>query len=196
MPSGLSLVGRKYGALRVLKETRNQDIYLCSCSKCGGTIKAFRSSLTKGVILDCGCTWTKRGRRSPYFAHRRFLKGRDGLRNQRTSSELNSFMSMKSRCLYTTTTGFQFWGGRGIQICPEWLEPKGQGFANFLHALGPRPVGMTLGRKNPNGHYEPGNVFWETDEEQHYNKRPVLWPGGEGEPPVVPMELDEDLACM
>jgi hypothetical protein len=107
-------------------------------------------------------------------------------------------MSCRQRCLYTSTAGFEFWGGRGIQICERWLLPEGVGFANFLHDLGPRPVGMTLGRKNPNGHYEPENVQWETDEEQYHNRRPILWPGGEGEPPVVPMEvdLDAEFACV
>jgi hypothetical protein len=141
--------------------------------------------------------WSRRGRLSHYFGHRRFYTGRDGKRHQKTSSELLSFMSCRQRCLYASTAGFEFWGGRGIQICERWLLPEGVGFANFLHDLGPRPAGMTLGRKNPNGHYEPENVQWETDEEQYHNRRPILWPGGKGEPPVVPMEvdLDAEFAC-
>jgi hypothetical protein len=194
MPSGTSLVGRKYGHAHVLKETA-EDIYLCKCDLCGKKFTAWRSSLVKGVLRDCGCTWSRRGRQSPYYAHRRFYIGRDKRRHQKTTGELLSWMSMRGRCLYKTTTGYENWGGRGIEICSRWLEPEGVGFANFLHDLGNRPVGMTLDRINPNGHYEPGNCRWAQSDVQVGNQRRFLWPGGEGEPPVVPMDLEAEFAC-
>jgi hypothetical protein len=99
--------------------------------------------------------------------------------------------------MYKSLEVWKEWGGRGIRMCPEWLEPKGRGFANFLKFMGPRPVGMSLGRRNPNGHYAPGNVFWETNEEQYHNRRPVLWPGGVNEPEVIPMDdlAEDSLSC-
>jgi hypothetical protein len=50
--------------------------------------------------------------------------------------------------------------------------------------MGKRTRGKTLDRKNPFGHYEPGNCQWSTSTEQAHNKRPVLWPGGVGMPKV------------
>jgi hypothetical protein len=191
MPSGILLTGKRFGSLTVGRELR-LDTYRCTCV-CGATITAFRSQLTKGVLRNCGCTLKRRGNT---FGHIRYFIGRSGRRRQKASSEYLSYLSMRSRCLYKTTTGFELWGGRGIQICERWLEPRGRGFANFLHDLHARPVGTSLDRKNPNGHYEPGNCRWAQKDVQHGNRRCILWPGGEGEPPVVPIEQEEEaLAC-
>ena len=57
---------------------------------------------------------------------------------------------------------------------------------NFLRDMGPRPVGKTLDRINPQGHYEPTNTRWATPEVQGRSKRIHLWPAGGPErmPPV------------
>ncbi len=193
MPSGVSLVGRKFGALRVLRE-RRCDVYVCSCSLSENTITVWRSQLTKGVLRSCGCNARRRG---TTFGHVRFYQGRDGRRHQKTSSERLSYVSMRCRCLYKTTTGYEFWGGRGIKICPRWLEPRGVGFLNFLADMKKlRPVGCTLDRIDVQGHYEPGNCRWATDEKQYGNRRCILFPDG-NEPPVVPLVFDTEdaLAC-
>jgi hypothetical protein len=192
VPSGILLTGKRFGHLLVGRELRC-DVYRCEC-KCGTKLTVWRSSLTKGVLRNCGCTWSRRGRLSPYFGHRRFYIGRDKRRHQKTTGELLSWMAAKLRCRTASSTCFELYGGRGIQICERWLEPEGRGFANFLHDLHVRPVGMTLDRINPNGHYEPSNCRWATKDVQNSNQRRFRWPGGEGEPPVVPMEIDEDPA--
>jgi hypothetical protein len=42
---------------------------------------------------------------------------------------------------------------------------------------------MTLDRINPQGHYEPTNCRWATEEVQFYNQRRFLWK--DTEPPPV-----------
>jgi len=104
---------------------------------------------------------------------------------------------MKNRCLYPSTKDYPDYGGRGIAICARWLEPRAQGFKNFLEDMGPRSIGKTLDRRNVNGHYCPENCRWADDLIQKRNKRCLLFPGGEGEPPVIPMDdlVEESMVC-
>ncbi len=53
-------------------------------------------------------------------------------------------------------------------MCPWWRKS----FVNFLADVGKRPSPRyTIGRKNNNGHYEPGNVEWSEYEAQARNRR-------------------------
>jgi hypothetical protein len=184
MPSGILLTGRKFGRLTVGRETA-EDVYLCKCS-CGKEVPGvFRSQLTKQVLRSCfECTGLKR--KGALFGHIRFYMGRDGKMHQRTSSELLSFLAMRCRCLFKTTTDFPIYGGRGIRICPQWKRKRGLGFRAFLRDMGPRPVGKTLDRINVQGHYEKRNCRWADDETQKANRRYILFPDGK-EPPIAPV---------
>lgn len=77
---------------------------------------------------------------------------------------------MTRRCNSPKHPGYSNYGGRGIRVCPEWSQ-----FLNFLAAMGKRPKNTTLGRINNDGNYEPGNCRWETDTQQHRNRRDNRW---------------------
>jgi len=197
MPSGILLTGKRFGSLTVGRELRC-DVYRCEC-KCGRTCTSFRSQLTKGSLRHCGCKYGKfsaRSSRLPGFGHWRIYRGRDGKRHQRASSEYLSYMAMRNRCLYKTTCDYPEYGGRGIKICARWLEPRSVGFRNFLDDMGPRPIGKTLDRKDVQGHYCKENCRWADQTTQIANRRCILFPDGADEPPVVPIEQEEEaLAC-
>lgn len=67
---------------------------------------------------------------------------------------------MKQRCRDSNHMHYRLYGGRGIKVCARWLEPRGQGFLNFLADMGPRPAHMTLDRKDRDKDYEPSNCRW------------------------------------
>jgi integrase len=81
------------------------------------------------------------------------------------TAEYRAYYAAKSRCTWTTDANYQDYGGRGIEF-------RFTSFEQFIAELGPRPAGMSLDRKNNNGHYEPGNVQWSTDQEQAKRRRP------------------------
>lgn len=52
-------------------------------------------------------------------------------------------------------------------VCERWRNS----FSNFIADVGPRPTGASIGRKDNDGNYEPGNCRWETALQQGNNKR-------------------------
>ena len=89
--------------------------------------------------------------------------------NRQCSPEYIAWCSMKARCDNPNNTDFKNWGGRGIAYCARWKE-----FPNFLADMGRKPTSRhTLGRRNNDGNYEPGNCQWELRTIQGQNRRGV-----------------------
>jgi hypothetical protein len=82
--------------------------------------------------------------------------------------EYNAWRGMKNRCYNPKEKWFDNYGGRGITVCPAWIND----FSAFFEHIGPRPgPGYTVDRIRVNGNYEPGNVRWATVREQNLNQR-------------------------
>jgi hypothetical protein len=80
--------------------------------------------------------------------------------------------NIKKRTSNPKNKNWHYYGGRGIQLHPEWQTfPP---FAAYIEAeLGPRPSPQhSLDRINNDGHYEPGNLRWATPKMQVDNRRP------------------------
>ena len=73
---------------------------------------------------------------------------------------------MKSRCNNPKATGFEFYGGKGITVCPAWQES----FWNFYFDMGTRPDGHSLDRKDFTKGYFKDNCRWATALTQGNNK--------------------------
>jgi hypothetical protein len=69
------------------------------------------------------------------------------------SAELAAFNNAKQRCQNPNHPKYLRYGARGI--CVLFRD-----FVDFLKDIGPKPEGTVLGRKDSDGHYEPGNVQW------------------------------------
>jgi hypothetical protein len=77
---------------------------------------------------------------------------------------------MVDRCTKPTHAAYANYGGRGIKVCPEWLDVTV--FLAYLDAeLGPCPPGHSLDRVDNEGDYVPGNLRWATRSEQSRNQR-------------------------
>jgi hypothetical protein len=84
-------------------------------------------------------------------------------------AERQAYSKAKMRCDNPNHPRYMSYGGRGIKFLFE-------SFDQFMDEVGPRPPGKTsrggralysIHRINNNGNYEPGNVKWATDKEQH-----------------------------
>lgn len=80
---------------------------------------------------------------------------------------------MRTRCNNPKHEAWEYYGGRGIRVCPEW-DNDIDGFDNFLAFMGDPPSpGHTLDRyPDNNSGYRPGNVRWATAAEQRANQNP------------------------
>lgn len=74
--------------------------------------------------------------------------------------------AMRQRCQNPRHRAWQWYGARGIKVCDRW-----QNFELFLADMGEAPPGMSIERRNNNGHYDPANCVWTTRTEQMRNQR-------------------------
>lgn len=82
------------------------------------------------------------------------------------------WQAMKNRCYYEKNRVFSSYGGRGITVCKEWIEPK-SGFVNFCSwALkNGYADNLSIDRIDNDGNYEPSNCRWADRKTQDRNKK-------------------------
>lgn len=82
-----------------------------------------------------------------------------------------TWCSMKSRCYNKNNKSYKSYGGRGIQVCDEWMKfPAFQQWAlatNYNDSL-------TIERADNNQHYTPANCSWIPLSHQSRNRRNVV----------------------
>ncbi|MFA5391930.1 MAG: AP2 domain-containing protein [Candidatus Omnitrophota bacterium] len=145
------LTGMKFEKLTVLGEQGKYEkngsiLWLCQC-ECGQTTKATASNLKRGGKKSCGCLLKKEG-----ITHR---------------PEYRCWQNMIKRCTNPSSHNYEYYGGRGIEVCDQWRT-----FKNFLADMGERPSLLySVERIDNNGNYEPGNCRWATKTDQNRNIR-------------------------
>lgn len=81
---------------------------------------------------------------------------------------------MKDRCYNSKHKSYANYGGRGIVVCPEWLNDFGA-FRDWANANGfdesAEYMKCTLDRIDSNGNYEPSNCRWVDMKKQSNNRR-------------------------
>ena len=74
---------------------------------------------------------------------------------------------MIRRCHTPGSSGYAGYGARGITVCKRWRKS----FAAFIADMGlPPGDGYSIGRKDNDDCYRPGNCSWQTVTEQNRNR--------------------------
>lgn len=155
------LTGLRFGALYVRKlvgSARSKRWWDCVCD-CGNESFVPTGYLVSGNTSSCGCGQKKAATRN---CIRRSV-------HRLTGSRLyNIWCGMKARCYRATSSNYQWYGGRGISICLEWMDF--QTFAAWAIGSGYKDS-LSIDRIEVSGNYEPQNCRWSTQLEQASNKQ-------------------------
>lgn len=178
MPKFNDLTGKVFGrwtVLRLIEHHRTK--WLCRC-ECGLERAVYPSPLISGRSTGCArgrcnCRYINGNRtgKAGYSEHGPRVQTRKPRSPQGRRTRLPEYAawrSMKSRCLNPNVKYFEHYGGRGITVCPPWLNSSEQ----FIRDMGPRPSPKhSLDRIDNDGNYEPSNCRWATKQEQRQNQR-------------------------
>lgn len=151
------LIGQTFGLLTVVERVKGEK-YLCHC-ECGKEKIVNGCHLKSGRVKSCGCA---------RFKH--------GMKEDRL---YQIWHGMKDRCLRKNGQHYQKYGGRGIEVCPEWCDSF-EAFRDWAIANGYRDD-LSLDRKNNDGNYCPENCRWATRREQQSNRNNTLLLTHDGE---------------
>lgn len=153
MPRFIDRVGHRYGRLtavqRVGTSKSKKPLWKCVCD-CGNIKIVDSCALASSNTVSCGC----------------YLKEQITKHGACKKSSYHSWRAMIRRCTKDTDKDYPRYGGKGVTVCPRWLE-----YANFVADMG-EPIGdETLDRIDTYGDYELTNCRWAGVKTQNRNVR-------------------------
>lgn len=159
------LTGQKFGRWTVIEKSEKKHgkiSYLCKCD-CGEVRVVTADTLLNGRSMSCGCL-------------QKDIVSQNETTHGMTHERIYAiYYNMRNRCCNPNDDRYKDYGGRGISICPEWLDKDG--FINFCNwsMKNGYTDELSIDRINVDGNYEPSNCRWATNEEQANNKRNCIY---------------------
>lgn len=172
-----NLMGKTFGRLAVIKDSgeraKNGNIlWECVCD-CGKKRLVLGANLLNGQTKSCGCYSTDILKK---------VSTKHGLSkvNGKKTKLFMTWDAMRQRCTNSNHASYKDYGGRGITVCPEWLNnfksfydwSMDNGFSNDL----------SIDRIDNDKGYSPDNCRWVDAKTQIRNRRNTVtynWKGSE-----------------
>lgn len=157
MPKKKDLVGIVFSDLTVISEEfgKKEVTWNCLCL-CGKYIHVTTGRLRSGNTKSCGCL------------KQRILKERNTTHGMSNLPEYQNWKDMLKRCFNKNNKRYELYAKKGITVYDEWVRD----FKAFYDHIGSMPNSTetwTVGRKDNNLSYIPGNVQWESLKTQARN---------------------------
>jgi hypothetical protein len=129
-----SLVAKR----RVGSDKKGHAMWLCVCD-CGNDFVTISNKLLTGNTGTCGC--------------------RNG-HGQRHTRLYRTWINMKQRCYNPNSKNYQWYGGKGIVVCGEWVDS----FQHFMlwALVSGYSNDLTIDRIDAEEGYSPDNCQWVT----------------------------------
>lgn len=156
----VDLTGKRVGKLTVIQRhydpNKKHTLWECKCN-CGNMsiVSAYR--LIHGLTKSCGCL------RSEVTTKKNTTHGMS------KTPLYNVWNSMRKRCYNENDKNYPSYGGRGIEVCPEWKDEFNE-FQKWALSNG-YCIGLTLDRIDNNGDYCAQNCRWVDTKTQNDNRR-------------------------